>query len=83
MKLPCCSPRTPAGFDFQRQLLPGVARSARSPLANILTLLLPHLRRGERSPEGCWDISPVWSEATRGVKAFRRNSHRQRPPLQL
>ena len=45
------------------ETLPGVARFARSPLANLLA----RLRRAERSPEGCGEISPGWSEATPGV----------------
>jgi hypothetical protein len=43
-----------AGVRLEQKLLPGVARFARSPLANLLA----RLRRAERSPEGCGSLAP-------------------------
>jgi hypothetical protein len=57
-------PSHPFGVTILVKPMPGVARFARSPLAN----LLPRLRHGKRSPEGCENISPGLSEAKPGVR---------------
>jgi hypothetical protein len=57
------APRTPIGVRILENRLPGVARY-RSLTPGYIPYTPPAC---ERSPEGCWEISPGLSEAIPGV----------------